>query len=83
MRVEDYFPQGKRWWLSLSSDEKGGKHQLALVEFPTLLDPDLVSAFDMDQGRLRVDMPQLLTRSSATIPLKGGSSCWKGRSGLA
>ena len=24
MRVEDYFPQGKRWWLRLH--EKGGKH---------------------------------------------------------
>ena len=24
MRVEDYFPQGKRWWLRLN--EKGGKH---------------------------------------------------------
>jgi integrase len=24
MRVEDYFPQGKRWWLQLH--EKGGKH---------------------------------------------------------
>jgi len=24
MRVEDYFPQGKRWWVRLA--EKGGKH---------------------------------------------------------
>jgi hypothetical protein len=24
MRVEDYFPQGKRWWLRLH--EKGGKY---------------------------------------------------------
>jgi hypothetical protein len=24
MQVEDYFPQGKRWWLRLH--EKGGKH---------------------------------------------------------
>jgi integrase/recombinase XerD len=24
MRVEDYFPQGKRWWVGLH--EKGGKH---------------------------------------------------------
>jgi integrase/recombinase XerD len=29
MRVEDYFPQGKRWWFRLH--EKGGKHQEVLT----------------------------------------------------
>jgi len=32
MRVEDYFPQGKRWWLRLH--EKGGKHHEMPVHHP-------------------------------------------------
>ena len=51
MRVEDYFPQGKRWWLRLH--EKGGKrHEMpAHHNLEAYLDAYLESAGHRDTGK--------------------------------
>ena len=51
MRVEDYFPQGKRWWLRLH--EKGGKrHEMpAHHKLETYLDAYIAAAGFQDAGK--------------------------------
>ena len=52
MRVEDYFPQGKRWWLRL--DEKGGKNHgrtRARARPSSITAPAMPSACTRSSGR--------------------------------
>ena len=58
MRVEDYFPQGKRWWLRLH--EKGGKHHEMPVHHT--LEEYLDRYIEAAGGRRRAQIPLISGR---------------------